>query len=85
MRDEEDGDPLGAQLVNLPHAALPEIDVAHRERFVDEEDFRVHMDGHGEGQAHDHAARVRLDRMVDKLADLGKFLDRLVLLIDLSG
>jgi len=35
VRDEENGDALGAEFVDLAHAALAEVDVADREGFVD--------------------------------------------------
>jgi hypothetical protein len=83
VRDEQDGHAARAELVHLAHAALAEVDVADGERFVNEQDFGVYVDGNGEGQAHDHAARVRLDGLVDEVADLGEVLDLLVAAVDL--
>ena len=51
MRNVNDSDAALLQFVNLAHAALTEIDVADGERFVDEEDFGVHMYRDGEGEA----------------------------------
>ena len=68
--------PRGAQLVHLAHAALAEVDVADREGLVDEQDFRVHMDGDGEREADHHAARVGLHGLIDEVADLGELFDR---------
>src|ERR1019366_6568076 len=42
--DEQDGDVALAQLVDLAHAALAEIDVADGEGFVNEQDFRIDAD-----------------------------------------
>ena len=67
--------PRGAQLVNFAHAALAEVDVADRESFIDQENFRIQMDGDGESEANDHAARIGLDRLVDEIADLGEGFD----------
>jgi len=58
--------------VNLAHAALAEIEVADGQGFVHQQDFGVHIDGHGEGQPHHHAARISLDRLVDEFADSAK-------------
>ena len=73
--DEQDGDAARAQLVHLAHAALAEIDVAHGQRFIHQQNFGIHIDGHGEGQPHHHAARIRLDRLVDEVADFGEGFD----------
>ena len=81
--NEQDGDAARAQFVDLAHAALAEIDVAHGQGFVHQQDFGVHVDGHGEGQPHHHAARIGLDRLVDEVADLGEGFDVLVALVDL--
>ena len=68
--------PLRAQFVNLAHAALAEGDIADREGFVHDQDFRVHVRGHREGQAQHHAGRIGPDRLVDEVPDLGEAFDR---------
>ena len=83
VRDEQNGDAARAQLVHLAHAALAEINVAHGQGFIHQQDFRIHVDGHGERQPHHHAARVSLDRLVDELADFGEGFDFAVALVDL--
>src|ERR1017187_1230221 len=83
--DEQDGDAALAQLVDLAHAALAEIDVADGEGFVDQQDFGIDADGYGEGQAHHHAAGIGLDGLVDEVADFGEVFDVLVALVDLAG
>ena len=75
VRDEQDGDAARPQFVHLAHAALAEVDVAHGQRLVHEQDLRVHMDRHGEGQPHHHAAGVGLHGLVDEVADFGEFLN----------
>src|ERR1019366_471561 len=75
VRNVNDGDAAGAQFVDLAHAALPEINVAHRQSLVHDENVGVQMHGHGERQTHYHAAGVSLDRLVDVGADLGEFQD----------
>ena len=52
VRHEENGHAGVAHLVHFAHAALPEIDIAHRERFIHQQDLGLHMDGDGKGQAH---------------------------------
>ena len=49
--DEEDGNAARAQLMHFAHAALAEVDIAHGEGFVHQQDFGVHVDGYGESQA----------------------------------
>ena len=83
VRDEQDGDAARAQFVHLAHAALAEVDVADRQRFIHQQDLGVHVDGHGEGQPHHHAAGIGLHRLVDELADLGERFDVRVALVDL--
>ena len=83
VRDEQDRDAALPQFVDLAHAALPEVNVAHRQRLVHQQDFGIHVDRHREGQPHHHAARIGLHRLVDEVADLREGLDVLVALVDL--
>ena len=62
--------PRRPQLVNFAHAPLAEIDVAHGQRFVHQQNLGIHVNRHRERQAHSHAARVCLYRLIDKIADL---------------
>ena len=71
--------------MHLAHATLAKIDVAHRQGFIHQQDFRIHVDGHGERQPHHHAARIRFHRLVDEFADFGEILDIPVALVDLPG
>ena len=61
----------------MPRHFRWKADVADREDLVDDQDLGLEMGGHGEGQAHVHAAGVALDRRVEELLDLGE-LDDLV-------
>lgn len=83
MGDEDDGNPALAEFVDFAHTALAEVDVAYRESFIDEEDFRIDVDSDGEGETDRHSTRVGLDRLVDEVSDLGEGLDRSVALVDL--
>ena len=58
--------------------------IAHGQRFIHQQNFRVDVDGDSEGQSHDHAAGISLDRLVDKIADLSELLNVPVPLVDLS-
>ena len=53
-------------------AFLGEEDIAYGEGFVDDEDVRLDIDGHGKGEPHHHARGVGLDRLVNEVADVGK-------------
>src|SRR6185295_17883865 len=65
------------------HALFLEIAVAHRERLVDDQDVGLDLRRDREAQAHRHAGRVDLDRLVDKVAELAELEDRRGLLADL--
>src|SRR6185295_2653670 len=65
------------------HALLLEIAVAHRERLVDDQDVGLDLRRDREAQAHRHAGRVDLDRLVDEVAELAELEDRRGLLADL--
>ena len=75
VRNEQDGDSARAELVNFAQAALAEVDIAHGESFVHQKNFGIDVDRDREGQANHHAARIRLDRLVDEVADLSEFSD----------
>ncbi len=62
-----------------------EAGVADGERFVDDEDVGLHVGGDGEGEAHDHAAAVRFDRLIEEVTDLGEGGDGLDLGVDLGA
>ena len=61
--------------MNLPKTALPEVDVADRQSFIDQENLRINVDGDREGEANHHAARICFDRLINELADFGKLGD----------
>ena len=65
-----------AELVNLLKAFFLEGGIAHGQNLVDQQDVGIHVDGHREGQAHDHAGRISAERLVDEfMADAGEFDD----------
>jgi len=83
VRNKNDRAALRAKGANAIHAFLLKIDVPHGQRFVDHKTSRVGVDGHAEGQAHDHAAGVRLEGFIDKRAQLGEGHDGVELLSNL--
>ncbi len=85
MGDEEDRDAFGAEFVHLSHAALAEVDVADCERFVDQENLGIDVDGDGEGEPDGHAARIGFDGLVDEVADFGEGFDFRVAGVDFGG
>ncbi len=70
--DEHDGDVLASQLADLVQALHLERFVADGQHFVDEQDFRLHMDGDRKPQPHGHPRRVVLDRHVNEALQLGE-------------
>ena len=77
--------PPARDVGHLAQALLLEANVAHGQHLVANEDVRVQMGGHGEGQFYVHAGAVPLHRRVDEGLDLGKLDDLLHLFIDLGA
>src|SRR5262245_44395942 len=75
MRNEQDRNTLLFEMLNSAYTPLLEKNVADRERLVHDENVGIHVDRHRKGQPHEHPTRVRLDRPVDEIADLGKLFD----------
>src|SRR4051812_3454133 len=82
VADQQDGAVLPAQLAHLLERLALEARVADRQRFVDQEDVRVHVDRHREREPPVHARRVRLHRHVHELLELGELDDLVVLLLE---
>src|SRR5262249_36239540 len=83
VRYEQDRNAARAEFVYLAHAALAEVDVAARERFVDEQNLRIDVNCHGERQANYHAAGICFNGLVHEVADFGKAFDVADALVDL--
>ena len=83
MGHDDDRAPLVLELSELVHALVLEFHVAHGQDLVDEEDVRLDVDGYGEAQAHVHAGRVVLHRLIDETLDAGEVYDRVQLGVDL--
>ena len=81
--DEHDRPSLGLELLDPAQALGLEQLVADGEHLVDEQHVGVEVDGHGEPEAHVHARRVVLDRLVDELLQLGEGDDLVEAAVDL--
>jgi len=82
--DKQNRDPAAAQLVNLAHTALAEIDIAYSKRLVYQQYLGIYVNRNGERKSHEHAARVGFHRLVDELTDLGEPHDVLVFTVHLA-
>ena len=75
VRDEEDCRAALLNLLDASEAAVLEDRVADGERLVNDEYVRLDVGGDGEGEADEHAARIRLDGLVYERADFGEAFD----------
>ena len=72
VADEQHRAPLLGHVAHLAQAFALELGVADRQHLVHDQDFRLQVRGHREGQPHVHPAGVALDRGVDELLDFGE-------------
>ena len=75
--------PCAPEVGELLHALLLELRVADREHLVDQQDVGVDVDRHREAEAHVHARRVVLHRLVDELLEPGEVDDLVEPRVDL--
>ena len=68
MRNEQQGFSLGLKLADALEALGLKGLVAHRQDLVYDQDIRVHVNGNGEGQAHEHAGRVGAQGLAQEVA-----------------
>src|SRR2546429_2323377 len=71
--------------VHLRKAFLLELCVAHGQHFIDNEDLRIQVRGHGECQSHIHPTRVTLDRRLEKSFGSGKIYDVVEFRVNLAS
>ena len=83
MRDEDDRAPGLAQVLHAAETAPLELGVADGEHLVDEQDLRLEVRRHREGEPHGHPARVALHGRVDEPLDAGELDDLVELALDL--
>ena len=69
---QHDGAPVVAELDELLEAALLKGHVTDGQHLVDDQEARVDVDRHREGQPHVHPRRVRLDRLIDERFQAGE-------------
>ncbi len=55
MGDQHDGAPGASHVAHFAQAFFLKIDIADGQDFIHQQDFRLEMRGHGEGQADVHA------------------------------
>ena len=72
MTHEDHRPALLGDVAHFPQTLSLKCRVAYGQNFVHQQDLRLQVRGHGEGQAQVHAARVMLHRRVDKLLHLGE-------------
>ena len=85
VADEDHGAALAGDGVHLGEALALELGVAHGEDLVDEQDVGLQVRADREREAHEHAARVALDRRVDEALDAREGDDLVELRGDLAG
>ena len=84
MRHEQDRLVAALELGELVEALVREALVADRQHLVDEQHVGIDVDRDGKAEAHVHAGRVRLDRRVDEVRQLGELDDLVEALLDLA-
>ncbi len=83
MGNEQNRLAAPAEFAELVETLVRKAFVANGKDFIDEQHVRIDVDRDGETQAHVHAGRVRLDRRVDEVAQLGKLDDIVEAVLDL--
>ena len=77
--------PRPGHILHLAEALLLEGGVADGEDLVHDQDLGLEVGRHGEGEAHEHAARVALHRRVEEPTDLAELDDLVELALDLGS
>src|SRR6476620_2452796 len=72
MSDKQDGVPAIYELFEALEAFRPKLDIADGENLVENQNFRLKECGDREGETDVHAARIALNRGVDKFIDFSK-------------
>ena len=83
MGYEEDGLALLLEVFKLLEALGLEEYITYRQRFIDDQDLRVDIDGYRESKANQHTGRIGLHRLVDEVTDVCKGEDIVKSLVDL--
>ena len=84
MAYEQDRPAFSGDIAHLAQAFALEFRIPYRQDFVDDQNVRLEVSRHGEGQAQVHSARVVLDRGVEEGLDFGELNDLVELAVDLG-
>src|SRR6185295_3882401 len=72
MAYKEHGPPVPGYFIHLAEALLLKRDVADRQHFVDDQDFRFEVGRDCEGESNRHTGGIMFDGRVEKLFSFGK-------------
>ena len=75
MRHEQDRRPAFVKFFYAAQTAMLKDGIAHREGFIDDQNIRLNAGGNRKRHADVHAARISLDGLIKKIADLGETFD----------
>src|SRR5947209_3947453 len=84
MTNEENGLARASQVIDAVHATMLKHNVAHRQRFVDQQNLRIYIDRDGKRQSHEHPAGVSFYRLIDKRSNRCKVFNLGEALVHLS-
>ena len=83
MTDKEDRLSLFLEFFKFVVALRLEKHISHGKRLVHDQDLRIDVDGHREGQTHEHTAGIGFHGLVHIVSDVREIQDVLQLFIDL--
>src|SRR5882762_4678869 len=81
---EHNGATALGDLTHFPYALFLELQITHGQHFVHQQNFRLELSSHGEGQTHLHARAEMLERRIDELINLGERHNLIKFALDLA-
>ena len=72
MGNHQNGGAVLPDLFHTPVALGLKKDVAYRQRLVDDQNLRLHINRKRKSQPHKHTAGIRLNGLIDEISDIGK-------------
>ena len=84
MTDKNYGAVSRLKISQIAHAFLLEEDIANRQRFINDQNVRVDMSDNRKGQPDIHPAGISLDRLINKVANIGEGHDFVKSRIDIA-
>ncbi|MNF84223.1 hypothetical protein D3C84_665740 [compost metagenome] len=72
MADKQYGAPALHQLAHARHALVLEPGITDTQCLIHNQYVRLNVNDNGEGQARKHTAGIGLDRLMNKITDIGK-------------